>query len=109
MESFYYATLPGDTGVQAAEFKADMAFKCPITRKTFMNNIQFMKFLHLQVDTQRETAIDIADLSQCNYCYKDFDSDVKLQEHQIKDCRILPQVAKEYVDQITNTTFSSKT
>ena len=70
MESFYYATLPGDTGVQATEFKADMAFKCPVTRKIFMNNIEFMKFLHLQVDTQRETAIDIADLFQCQYCYK---------------------------------------
>jgi len=109
MESYYYATLPGDATVLATQFHADMAFKCPVTKKVFMNNLEFMKHLHLQVDTNRETAIDIADLSQCNYCFKDFDSEVKLQEHQIKDCRILPQVAKEYVDQITNTTFSSKT
>ena len=106
MESFYYATLPGDTGVQATEFKADMAFKCPITRKTFMNNIQFMKFLHLQVDTQRETAIDIADLSQCNFCYKDFDSETKVQAHQDTECVYAYKRGKQYVDRITNTVFS---
>ena len=108
MESYFYATLPGDTGVQATEFKADMAFKCPITRKTFMNNIQFMKFLHLQVDTQRETAIDIADLSQCNYCYKDFDSDAKVQSHQDTECVYAHKRSAEYVDRITNTVFSTK-
>ena len=108
MESFYYATLPGDTGVQATEFKADMAFKCPITRKTFMNNIQFMKFLHLQVDTQRETAIDIADLSQCNFCYKDFDSETKVQAHQDTDCVYAYKRGAQFVDRITNTVFSSQ-
>ena len=108
LESFYYATLPGDTGVQATEFKADMAFKCPITRKTFMNNIQFMKFLHLQVDTQRETAIDIADLSQCNYCYKDFDSESKVQTHQDTECVYAYKRGSQYVDRITNTVFSSQ-
>ena len=108
MESFYYATLPGDTGVQAAEFKADMAFKCPITRKTFMNNIQFMKHLHLQVDTQRETAIVIADLWQCNYCYKDFDSEAKTQAHMDNDCVYAYKRGAQYVDRITNTVFSSQ-
>ncbi len=35
-----------------------------------MNNIEFMKHLHLHVESDRATAIDLADLTQCKYCYK---------------------------------------
>merc|ERR1712223_1300293 len=55
--------------------------KCHICKKLYMNNLEFMKHLHLHVETDRETAIDMADLSQCKYCYKDFDSEAKVQEH----------------------------
>ncbi len=47
-----------------------MAFKCHICKKVFMNNIEFMKHLHLHVESDRATAIDLADLTQCKYCYK---------------------------------------
>jgi len=81
LESYYYGSLPGEDAILAAEFKADMAFKCHICKKLYMNNLEFMKHLHLHVETDRETAIDMADLSQCKYCYKDFDSEAKAQEH----------------------------
>ena len=81
LESYYYGCLPGEDAVVAAEFKADMAFKCHVCKKLYMNNLEFMKHLHLHVETDRETAIDMADLSQCKYCYKDFDSEAKVQEH----------------------------
>merc|ERR1719312_1311813 len=58
-----------------------MAFKCHVCKKLFMNNLEFMKHLHLHVETDRETAIDMADLTQCKFCYKDFDSEQKAQAH----------------------------
>ena len=57
------------------------AFKCHVCKKVFMNNLEFMKHLHLHVDTDRDTAIDMADLSQCRFCYKDFDSEEKANSH----------------------------
>ena len=81
LESYYYGTLPGEDAILAAEFKADMAFKCHVCKKLYMNNLEFMKHLHLHVETDRETAIDMADLTQCKYCYKDFDSEAKAEEH----------------------------
>jgi len=81
LESYYYGTLQGDEAILATEFKADMAFKCQICKKVFMNNIEFMKHLHLHIESNRQTAIDFADLSQCKYCYKDFDNTISMQAH----------------------------
>ena len=53
MESYYYGTIEGDIGVLMAEFKADMAFKCHLCKKVFMNNIEFMKHLSLHVENER--------------------------------------------------------
>jgi len=81
LESYYYCNLQGEDSVLSSEFKADMAFKCHVCKKLFMNNLEFMKHLHLHVETDRETAIDMADLTQCKFCYKDFDSEHKAQAH----------------------------
>jgi len=81
LESYYYSSLQGEDSVLSSEFKADMAFKCHVCKKLFMNNLEFMKHLHLHVETDRETAIDMADLTQCKYCYKDFDSEQKAAAH----------------------------
>jgi len=81
LESYFYGTLQGEDAILAAEFKADMAFKCLICKKVFMNNIEFMKHLHLHIESERQTAIDFTDLSQCKFCYKDFDNSIKMQEH----------------------------
>ena len=43
LENYYYGSIEGDIGVLMTEFKADMAFKCHICKKLFMNNIEFMK------------------------------------------------------------------
>jgi len=40
-----------------------------------------MKHLHLHVESDRATAVDLADLTQCKYCYKDFETPFKMQEH----------------------------
>ena len=82
LESYYYCSLPGEDSVLNSEFKADMAFKCHVCKKVYMNNMEFLKHLHLHVETDREAAIDIADLSQCKYCYKDFDCETKVQSHE---------------------------
>jgi len=81
LESYYYCNLQGEDSVLNSEFKADMAFKCHVCKKLFMNNLEFIKHLHLHVETDRETAIDMADLTQCKFCYKDFDSEQKAQMH----------------------------
>ena len=81
LENFYYGTIEGDIGVLMTEFKADMAFKCHICKKIFMNNIEFMKHLSLHVENERATAVDLVDLSQCKYCLKDFESQFNLQKH----------------------------
>ena len=39
LESYYYGIIEGDIGVLMTEFKADMAFKCHLCKKVFMNNI----------------------------------------------------------------------
>ena len=46
LESYYYGTIEGDIGVLMTEFKADMAFKCHLCKKVFMNNIEFLPCLH---------------------------------------------------------------
>jgi len=81
LESYFYATVQGDVEVLSTEFKADMAFKCHLCKKLFMNNVEFMKHLHLHVESDRATAVDLADLTQCKYCYKDFETPFKMQEH----------------------------
>ena len=74
LENYYYGMIEGDIGVLMTEFKADMAFKCHICKKLFMNNIEFMKHLGLHVENERATAVDLVDLCQCKYCLKDFES-----------------------------------
>jgi len=81
LESYFYATVQGDVEILNTEFKADMAFKCHLCKKLFMNNVEFMKHLHLHVESDRATAVDLADLTQCKYCYKDFETPFKMQEH----------------------------
>ncbi len=70
LESYYYATLAGDSGVLDGEFKADMAFKCHLCKKVYMNNIEFARHLSLHVESDRASAVDLVDLCQCKYCFK---------------------------------------
>ena len=79
LESYYYGQIEGDIGVLMTEFKADMAFKCHLCKKVFMNNIEFMKHLSLHVENERATAVDLVDLCQCKYCLKDFENEVSLK------------------------------
>ena len=88
------------------EFKADMAFKCHICKKIFMNNIEFMKHLSLHVENERVTAVDLVDLSQCKYCLKDFESNFTLQKH-LDDDHYKSQ--SQYICKICNVTFPQAT
>ena len=81
LESYYYGQIEGDIGVLMTEFKADMAFKCHLCKKVFMNNIEFMKHLSLHVENERATAVDLVDLCQCKYCLKDFENEPMMQKH----------------------------
>ena len=83
LESYYYGQIEGDIGVLMTEFKADMAFKCHLCKKVFMNNIEFMKHLSLHVENERATAVDLVDLCQCKYCLKDFENEVSLKGEKI--------------------------
>jgi hypothetical protein len=105
LETYYYGTLQGDEAILATEFKADMAFKCQVCKKVFMNNLEFMKHLHLHIESHRTTAIDFADLSQCKYCYKDFDNSIAMQDHMDKT-----HVIKgfEHVCQICNRRYNNQ-
>lgn len=82
LESYYYGTIEGDISILVGEFKADMAFKCHLCKKLFMNNIEFMKHLSLHVENDRATAVDLVDLHQCKYCLKDFEDSFSFQKHQ---------------------------
>ncbi|XP_059085785.1 uncharacterized protein LOC131882601 [Tigriopus californicus] len=81
MESFYYGTIEGASEILSGEFKADMVFKCHLCKKIYMNNIEFMKHLSLHVESERAAAVDLVDLCQCKYCFKDFDTPFGLQTH----------------------------
>ena len=70
LESYFYATLPGDAAALASEFKADMAFKCHLCKKVYMNNVEFARHLSLHVESDRAAAVDLVDLCQCKYCFK---------------------------------------
>ena len=70
-----------------------------------MNNLEFMKHLHLHVDTERDEAIDMADLSQCRYCYKDFDSEEKANSHvELEHLK----TGQEFVCQICSNSYPAK-
>ena len=71
LEEYFYARMDGDTGVLQSEFKADMAFKCHVCKKLYMNNVEFMKHLSLHVESER-AAVDTQEqeMEQCKYCYK---------------------------------------
>ena len=58
------------TKILSGEFKADMAFKCHLCKRSYMNNIEFMKHLSLHVESDRAAAVDLADMCQCKYCFK---------------------------------------
>ncbi len=92
LEAYYYATLPGDKLILDGEFKADMAFKCHLCGKNFMNNLDFVKHLCLHINSeasanaassQEGNAAEM--LSQCKYCYLDFDTDSKLEKHMSQE------------------------
>lgn len=66
----------------SAEFKADMAFKCHLCKKLYMNNLEFMKHLSLHVEAgDRASAVDLTDLIQCRYCLKEFEDPDRLGNH----------------------------
>lgn len=107
LEAYFYATLPGDSELLSQEFKADMAFKCTLCGKLYMNNIDFMKHLSLHVESDRDTAVDLADLCQCKYCFKDFDTPFEMQSHLEEAhlrqghpfaCKICEEVAQDKND-----------
>ncbi len=58
-----------------------MAFKCHLCRKVYMNNVEFMKHLSLHVESDRASAVDLSDLCQCKYCFRDFDTPFAMQNH----------------------------
>jgi hypothetical protein len=58
-----------------------MAFKCHLCKKLYMNNVDFMKHLSLHVASDRAAAVDLADLCQCKYCFKDFETPFGMQVH----------------------------
>ena len=87
------------------EFKADMAFKCHICRKVFMNNVEFMKHLSLHMGMEIQTAMDITDLSQCRYCLKEFENAMLLQEHHEQ---VHTKSIEKYVCRICQTGFEDE-
>ena len=62
-----------------------------------MNNLEFLKHRHLHVETERDSAIDLADLWQCRYCHRDFDSEEKANAHMEMEHL---QAGQEFVCQI---------
>ena len=88
------------------EFKADMAFKCHLCKKVFMNNIEFMKHLSLHVENERATAVDLVDLCQCKYCLKDFDESFSLQKHMEEEHL---KSSQQFLCRICNLAFPQST
>ena len=89
-----------------AEFKADMAFKCHLCKKLYMNNIEFMKHLSLHVEKENlATAVDLVDICQCKYCYKDFTSESTMQTH-LNETHF--KKGKDFVCRICDEDFKSK-
>lgn len=129
IDSYFYGALPGDANVNkkylihkenyyatkylisffqvlSQEFKADMAFKCHICKKLYMNNIEFMKHLSLHVERERSSAVDLADICQCKYCFKEFDDQYNLQQHL--DGSHLMSAKFDYGCKICESVFNAK-
>ena len=54
-----------------ASFRYEVAFKI----------ILYKIYFYYTYFVFRQTAIDFADLSQCKYCYKDFDNAISMEVH----------------------------
>ena len=88
--------------ILSREFKADMAFKCYLCKKTFMNNIDFMRHLSLHAYSDQAAAADLADLHQCKYSFRPFDDQMSMEAH-IEENYL--KSGHPFIDRISNTTF----
>ncbi|XP_071454647.1 uncharacterized protein [Hetaerina americana] len=97
LQEYYYGRIKGrskeELEKEESELKAStgnntpVEFQCCVCRRTFHNNLQFMR--HLMKHTQNKGNLDAADDTPvCNYCLRTFVTPYILESH-IKDAHIV--------------------
>ncbi|XP_013782169.2 uncharacterized protein LOC106466429 [Limulus polyphemus] len=78
---YYYAKKEGNVEVIAKESKVSTQFKCHICKKMLDNNIKAMKHISGHIENTRQRSPDLSDLTQCKYCFRDFETPYSMQCH----------------------------
>ncbi|XP_067123275.1 uncharacterized protein [Centruroides vittatus] len=81
LEEFYYARKNSSKKLLKAEYKGNFQFKCLICKKIVENNIKVMKHINAHIDNRRQCKPNLSDLTQCKYCFRDFDTPFSMQCH----------------------------
>ncbi|XP_013408482.1 uncharacterized protein LOC106172366 isoform X2 [Lingula anatina] len=79
LDEYYYSKKEGDPSYR--EEKGEFRFKCWYCHKMLYNNVKMMIHLKGHIDSEKQQNLDLADLTQCKHCYKQFDTPFDLQCH----------------------------
>ncbi|XP_023225831.1 uncharacterized protein LOC111626616 isoform X2 [Centruroides sculpturatus] len=81
LDEYYYARLePQITIIEKNKDKANR-FKCQLCKKYIDNNIKVMKHMNGHIEKSRQKNLDLLDLTQCKYCFKEFQTPYSMQCH----------------------------
>ncbi|XP_076324819.1 uncharacterized protein LOC143232805 isoform X3 [Tachypleus tridentatus] len=81
LSEYYYAKQEGDSEAIAKESKENINFKCHFCKKLIENNIKLMKHINCHFENTRQKNPDLSDLTQCKYCFRDFETPFSMQCH----------------------------
>ncbi|XP_022242584.1 uncharacterized protein LOC106460211 [Limulus polyphemus] len=81
LSEYYYAKQEGDSEAIEKESKENINFKCHFCKKLIENNIKLMKHMNCHIENTRQKNPDLSDLTQCKYCFRDFETPFSMQCH----------------------------
>ncbi|XP_076340085.1 uncharacterized protein LOC143240824 [Tachypleus tridentatus] len=81
LSEYYYAKKEGDSEEIGKESKESFQFKCHFCKKILDNNIRVMKHINCHIENKRQKNPDLSDLTQCKFCFRDFETPFSMQCH----------------------------
>lgn len=81
LNNYYYARKSPNVILPPDPDRNTYKFKCLICRKILDNNIKVMKHLMAHLEQTRQKNPDLSDLTQCKYCFRDFETPYSMQCH----------------------------
>ncbi|KAL5019960.1 hypothetical protein ScPMuIL_002852 [Solemya velum] len=82
LDEYYYGKMEGNPSY--SEEKGEYRFKCWYCSKMLYNNVRAMMHIVGHITSGKQQNIDLSDLTQCKYCYKQFDTPFEMQTHMEK-------------------------